>query len=76
VSSSGTGSCCVGRPSSPRTAAGRRIGSQTLTPQPGTVFPGTPARFFARPGWSRWSRSLAGGHVAAYIYYRIVRILV
>ncbi len=59
--------CGVGRPLGPWTATGRRTGLQTLTPQPGTVFPGTLARFFARPGWSRWRRSLVGGHVAAYI---------
>jgi hypothetical protein len=59
--SSGTGPCSVGRPSNPRTAAGRRTGLQTLTLQSATIFPGTPARFFVRPGWSQWSRSLAGG---------------
>jgi hypothetical protein len=44
----------VGCPPGPWTATGRRTVFQTLTPQPGTVFPGTPARFFARAGWSRW----------------------
>jgi hypothetical protein len=63
--SPGTDPCGVGRPSGPLTAAGRRTGLQTL--QPGIVFPGTPARLFTNPGWSRWRRSLAGGHVAACI---------
>jgi hypothetical protein len=45
---------------------------QTLTLQPGTVFPVTSARFFVRPRCSRWSRSLAGGHVAAYFLTRIM----
>ncbi len=53
-------------------ATGRQTGLQTLVPQPRTVFPGTPARFFARLGWSQWHRSLAAGHVPAYIYYCIV----
>jgi hypothetical protein len=35
----------VGCPPGPWTATGRRTVFQTLTPQPGTVFPGTPARF-------------------------------
>jgi hypothetical protein len=53
----------------PVPATGSQTGILTLTPH----FPGTPARFFACPGWSRWRRSLGGGHVAAYIYYCIVR---
>jgi hypothetical protein len=44
-----------------------------MTPQLGTVFPGTPARFFARPSWSHWRSSLERGHGAAYIYYFTVR---
>jgi hypothetical protein len=62
----------VGCPPGPWTATGRRTVFQTLTPQPGTVFPGTPARFFARPSWSRWRRSLGGGPVAAYLLTRIM----
>jgi hypothetical protein len=59
-------SCGVGRPPV-RTAV-----FQTLTPQPGTVLPGTLATLFARPGWSRWRRSLGGGPVAAYLLTRNV----
>ena len=62
----------VSRPPGPWTATGRRTGFQTLTPQPGTIFPGTPARFFARPGWSYWRQSLGGGPVAAYLLTRIM----
>jgi len=62
----------VGCPPGPWTATGHRTVFQTLTPQPGTVFPGTPAGFFARPGWSRWRRSLGGGPVAAYLLTRIM----
>ena len=43
--SSGAGSCGVGSFPGPWTAAGRRTGIQNMTPQPGTVFPGTPAVF-------------------------------
>jgi hypothetical protein len=44
-------------------ACGRRTGIQTVTPQLRTVFPGTPARFFARPSWSTPALS-RGGPVA------------
>jgi hypothetical protein len=48
---SGAGSCGVG--SSPmQSVDGRWTKVQTVTPQLGTVFPGLPARFFARPSWS------------------------
>ncbi len=30
---------------------------------------------FCMPNWSRWHRSLERGHVAAYIYYCTVRIV-
>jgi hypothetical protein len=41
----------VGCSPGPRTAAGRRTEVQTVTSPLGTVFPGTPARFFERPSW-------------------------
>jgi hypothetical protein len=73
--SPGTEPCCVGRPSGPWTAAGRRSGPWTAagrrtglqTPQPGTVFPGTPARFFANPGLVSMASKSGWGHVATYI---------
>ncbi len=57
---SGADSCRVGRFPGPRTAAGRRSKVQTVTPQLGTVFPGKPARFVARPSWSTLASKFAG----------------
>ncbi len=60
--SSGARSCGVGRSPGPWTAASRRTGIQTVTPQLGTVFPGMSARFFAHPSsWSTMASSLGGG---------------
>jgi hypothetical protein len=59
--SSGARSSSVGRSPGPWTAASRRTGIQTVTPQLGAVFSGTSARFFAHPRWSTMASSLGGG---------------